>query len=157
MAVLRSKQLDLNRLKELCQPRKVEGPVLSPLKPKPILTEAQIQRQNDSIKRLSKGYKKPAAESQMVALSLKMKINKDKKLKEEKESRKRQNQNNGKVLAITANGEPQNKQKTIKAQPMKAPQAKVAKPRNPPTLSTRQRSEHKLKTQLQLKDDLIKQ
>jgi len=63
MAVLRSKQLDLNRLKELCQPRKVEGPVLSPLKPKPILTEAQIQRQNDSIKRLSKGYKKPAAES----------------------------------------------------------------------------------------------
>jgi hypothetical protein len=39
LAVLRSKQLDINRLQEMCQPRKIEK-ILSPLKVKPVLSDA---------------------------------------------------------------------------------------------------------------------
>lgn len=100
IGLLRSKQLDVNRLKELCQPRKQEVSIKSPEKPKPILSEAQIQRQQESIARLSKGYKKP--ETQKVLTALKDKISKDKKQKEDKEKKRRMNlANNSKVLAIT--------------------------------------------------------
>lgn len=62
MELMHAKELDLERLTKMCQPKKVfkkESPLKKPLKAP--LSEEQIQKQQDSIARLSKAQvkKKP--------------------------------------------------------------------------------------------------
>lgn len=170
LALIRAKQLDLDRLKELCQPKRKVDNSPGPENKKRVLSDAQIQRQQESIARLNvqATHKK---DTQKVLVTLKKKIDKDKKAKEEKERKRRMQLYNGnKPLAIKQSDE----QDSVERKPRKTskPHAKPPAPRaltNKPSFKrpeanvrqmikkqnsfaggTRDRSEKRLKDKLKL-------